>query len=106
MNINRKYISDIKRGKRWKHISDLYNIDKGKFYNNKIHSINMKNLIKNLLSDGYQSWEIIEKLNLPDDSSHKYLIQNIKGMVQVSTSTTIESEPEIEEELIYTWERE
>ena len=70
--VNRKYITDIKKGRRWKHISKNYNIKKEKYPEE------MKESIINLLSKGYTPMKIITELNIEKCQAHISLIERLK----------------------------
>lgn len=81
--VDRKYITDIKKGRRWKHISKNYNIKKEKYPEE------MKDKIKELILKGYTPIKIIEEMNLERTQSYISLIERIKRCMKVSASTTI-----------------
>ena len=81
--VDRKYITDIKKGRRWKHISKKYNIKKEKY------SEEMKEKIKELLLKDYTPIKIIEEMNLEKSQAYISLIERIKRCMKVSASTTI-----------------
>ena len=81
--VDRKYITDIKKGRRWKHISKKYNIKKEKYPEE------MKDIIRDLLSEGYTPMQIINKMNIENCQAHISLIERIKRTMKVSASTTI-----------------
>lgn len=81
--VDRKYITDIKKGRRWKHISKYYNINKEKYPKE------MKDKIKDLLSKGMTPMQIIDEMNLQKSQAHISLIERLKRSMRVSASTTI-----------------
>ena len=83
--VDRKYITDIKKGRRWKHISRNYNIKQKK------RSKDIKRLMHPLHDT---------KRNIANIHSYENLISKLNKDLRVSTSTTIENGYIIEEELI------
>lgn len=81
--VDRKYITDIKKGRRWKHISRNYNIKSEKYPEE------MKEKIIDLLSDGKTPMQIINEMNLQKTQAYVSLIERLKRNIRVSASTTI-----------------
>lgn len=81
--VDRKYITDIKKGRRWKHISRCYNINKDKYPEE------MKEKIRDLLSDGMTPVQIVNEMNLQKTQAHISLIERLKRSMRVTASTTI-----------------
>ncbi len=74
--VDRKYITDIKKDRRWKHISKNYNIKQNKY---------TKEFKESITS------QIIKELNIKNSPSHKSLIMRLRRNIRVSASTTIET---------------
>lgn len=81
--VERKYITDIKKGRRWRHISRNYNIKPTKY------PIELRDSIRDLLLDGKTPNQIIEYLNLNKTQAYVSLIERIKRNMRVTASTTI-----------------
>lgn len=81
--VERKYITDIKKGRRWKHISKEYNIRRTKYPKE------MKDQIRSLLTEGNTPGQIIEKMKLANTQAHISLIERLKREMKQSASTTI-----------------
>ena len=81
--VDRKYITDIKKGRRWRHISKKYNIRQERYPEE------MKDAIRAMLSDGYTPSQIIDRLNLEHTQRYISLIERIKRNDRLLASTTI-----------------
>ena len=64
--VDRKYITDIKKGRRWKHISKNYNIRQTKYPEE------MRERIRELLSDGKTPVQIINEMNLEHTQAYLF----------------------------------
>lgn len=79
-DVDRKYITDIKKGRRWQHISKKYKIKIEKY------SPEMKNEILTLLSKGLTPKQIISEMKLDDTQAHISLIERLKRSLSASTT--------------------
>lgn len=104
-NVDKNTINDIISRSAWNHISIIYDIPKRK---PKIKYLNLGENVNNIMKSypDIKPRFLYKKLNIdvPIGSIRYYMSKNRNKLEQ--TSTTIESESEIEEEVIYTWERE
>jgi hypothetical protein len=77
--VNKHYIGDIFRGKKWKHITKDYNLPKSKrIISFKGFSDSDKKKILKLLKKGYKPKEICNKLNIEYNKTHKIAITNLR----------------------------
>ena len=83
--VERKYITDIKKGRRWKHISKLYNIPEEKYPKD------MKLYVEELLLAGYDKAEILDILNLDLNNKNFEMVKRIDRKIKLLASTTIQS---------------
>lgn len=81
--VDRKYITDIRKGRRWKHISKLYDIKPVKY------PPEMRAEIFALLQEGKTPHQIIDDLGLEHTQAYVSLIERIKRNQRLSASTTI-----------------
>lgn len=70
--VERKYITDIKKGRRWKHISKEYNFKQNKY------SEELKEAILKQLAQKKTPKVIINELNLPNNQASVSLIERLK----------------------------
>lgn len=70
--VNRKYITDIKKGRRWRHISKEYDFKQVKY------SEELKNAILEQLSQKKTPKIIIKELGLPNNQASVSLIERLK----------------------------
>ena len=76
--VDRKYITDIKKGRRWTHISKLYRIKQEKY------PLELREKIINLLFKGYKPKEIMKELNMQNSQACLSLIERIKRSNRIS----------------------
>ena len=79
--VERKYITDIKKGRRWKHISKNYNINKEKYPKE------LRDKIKDLILQDYTPTQIISKLNLEKTNGYFSLIARIRHELEPASTT-------------------
>ena len=70
--VERKYITDIKKGRRWKHIFDQYNIKKEKY------PPELKEKITDLLQEKYTPRQIMKGMDLPNTQAYLSLIERLQ----------------------------
>lgn len=79
--VERKYITDIKKGRRWKHISKNYNINKEKYPKE------LRDKIKDMILQDYTPTQIISKLNLEKTNGYFSLIARIRRELEPASTT-------------------
>jgi len=78
VNMPRKYITDIRKGRRWKYISKEYKFDPKSSHRESGYYEELENAILYQLSMNKSVLEITKELNLPNTKIYKSLIKRIK----------------------------